>query len=60
MENINLKNDKQKAYNKEYYQRTKHNRRQKIECNCGKTVCAEYYVKHKATPYHKKRVNEEE
>ena len=35
------------SYNKLYYQKTKHIRREKVQCGkCGRYICSEYKKKH--------------
>jgi hypothetical protein len=55
-----MEKDKQREYNKEYYEKTREKRRAKIECECGASVCREYLGKHRMTKIHIKRMGSNE
>lgn len=39
--------EKQKDYNRNYYLKTREQRREKIKCDaCGRQICKEYFKKH--------------
>lgn len=43
-------------YNKQYYERTKAKRKEKVICECGKKITREYMKKHKKTRFHINRM----
>lgn len=60
---MDIKKEKQKVYNHQYYLKNRENRRNKIKCDlCNRQVCAEYLYKHKEKSIcvrHRPKQNEE-